>query len=329
MKDRNLKGTYHKLQYYRYRPTGAEEPKIRNVRDLEQSYTVKEMEKIFISEEEVRRFSLDKHGQPIPYVDGHMTIISNYIYDYWGHFLSAEGVALYGHLKRYCYGDDRDFCWPDLKLISQKMNKSRNTVKKYLSILEHYGFALMFNVQNADKNNMEESPLYKIRKKVPFLPIELYEQLPPELKLDHDKYMQTITNNFDQILDLSSTVDYIDIYDDMLKRGKVLRKIKSPLDQEKELQLKLNLLNKEKTEEDKFTWEEFLTLMQSKLTKPSFDTWFKGTFSIKRGSVYTIYCPHTFILEWLSERYNSMIFDSLREIDKDFEQIEYKHIGQE
>ncbi|MFC7561563.1 helix-turn-helix domain-containing protein [Paenibacillus farraposensis] len=73
------------------------------------------------------------------------------------------------HLKRYCYGDI-DYCWPDLDLIGAKMKKSRNTIKKYLAILEKYGFVLMFNVMNADKNNMEESPLFKIRRQVPFLP---------------------------------------------------------------------------------------------------------------------------------------------------------------
>ncbi|QQZ64538.1 helix-turn-helix domain-containing protein (plasmid) [Paenibacillus sonchi] len=328
MLEKNLKGTHHKLSYYRYRPTGVEEPKLRNVRDSEQTYTIKEMEKVYIKEEDVKRFSLDKHGQPIPYVDGHMTIISNYIYDYWGHFLSAEGVALYGHLKRYCYGD-KDYCWPDLKLISQKMGKTRNTVKKYLSILEQYGFALMFNVQNSDKNNMEESPLYKIRKQVPFLPVELYEQLPPELKVDHDRYMQSITDQFDQIQDLASTVDYMDIYEDMLKSGKVLRKIKSPLERDKELLIKLKQLESKKTEQDKLIWADFIARIQKKVTKPVFDTWFKGTFCIKRDSLYTIYCPHSFIQSWLKERLHSLIFDTLREIDPEFKEINYTFIGQE
>ncbi|WDH95115.1 helix-turn-helix domain-containing protein (plasmid) [Paenibacillus urinalis] len=225
MINKNLKGTQHKLMYYRYRPTGTETPKVRKVDGVEQIYTEKELEKIYITEDNVRKFSLDKHGQPIPYVDGHVTILSNYIFDYWSHFLGAEGVALYAHLKRYCYGD-KDYCWPDLKLISLKMNKSRNTIKKFLGTLERYGFVLVFNVQNADMNNMEESPLYKVRKQVPFLPQELYEQLPTELKLDHDKYMQGIVANFDQFLNLNPAVDYLEIYDDVVKHGTVVRKEK-------------------------------------------------------------------------------------------------------
>lgn len=327
MLDKNLKGSHHKLLYYRYRPTGTTEEKLRNVRDSEQTYTVKEMEKVYVSEEDVKHFSLDRHGQSIPYVDGHMTIISNYIYDYWGHFLSAEGVALYGHLKRYCY--DKDYCWPDLKLISQKMNKTRNTVKKYLSTLEQYGFALMFNVQNADKNNMEESPLYKVRKQVPFLPIELYDNLPPELKIDHDKYMQSIIQRLDQNLNLDGTIDFIDIYEDMLKDGKVIRKTKSPLEIDAELNIKRKRLTNEKTEQDKLIWEEFLNIIQSKTTKPVFDTWFRDTFCIKRGTKYTVYCPHSLIASWLNDRLNPLVLDSLRELDKDFDSIEYTYLGQE
>lgn len=68
-----MKVMHHKLLYYRYRPTGVEELKVRYVGESEQAYTKKELEKIYIREEEVRRFTLDKHGQPIPLVDGHMT----------------------------------------------------------------------------------------------------------------------------------------------------------------------------------------------------------------------------------------------------------------
>lgn len=276
MIDKNLKGTHHRLLYYRNRYI-EDEAVLRMVGDNEQTYMKKENERIYVPEEEVRRFSLDKHGQPIPYVDGHVTIISNYVYDYWGHFLSDSGVALYGHLKRYCYGD-RDYCWPDLKLIGQKMNRSRNTLKKILGTLEKYGFVFMFYVQNADKNNMEESPLFKVRKKVPFLPQELYEQLPTELKLDHDRYMQQIVKTFNQNLTLDTKLDYNEIYEDVLQKGKVVRKQKSTLELEKELQIKRKIYEKEASEQDRNIWAAVLKNLEHKLSKPSFDTWFRGTF---------------------------------------------------
>ncbi len=326
MLDKNLKGTHHKLLYYRYRPTGVEESKVRYVGDTEQAYIKKELEKIYIPEEEIKRFTLDKHGQPIPYVDGHMTIISNYIWDYWGHFFSAEGVALYGHLKRYCYGD-KDYCWPDLNLISQKMNKSRNTVKKILANLEKYGFVLVFNVQNADKNNMEESPLYKIRKKVPFLPMELYEQLPSELKIDHDRYMQGIVEQFDHILNLDPSIDYSEVYEDVISKGTVVRKTKTPFELDKELGNKIKVLDKEITELDRTVWDMALAIIKKKVSAPSFNTWFKGTFCIKREQTFTIYTPSNFVSEWLESRYDKMIREALTQVGSQFDHIKYDYLS--
>lgn len=325
MLERNLKGTNYKLSYYRYRQTGAEESKIRRVGNADQIYMQKEIEKIYITEDEVRRFSLDKHGQAIPYVDGHMTIISNYIFDYWGHFLSAEGIALYGHLKRYCYGD-KDYCWPDLNLISQKMNKSRNTVKKYMTILENYGFVLMFNVQNADKNNMEESPLFKVRKKVPFLPMDLYEQLPAELKLDHDRYMQSITEQFDQILNLDPSIDYSEVYEDVISTGTVVRKRKTPLELDNEMQIQIKMLEKSITEDDKLIWNAALEIMSKRMTKPSYDTWLKGSFCIKKGLAYTVYAQNEFVSNWMKDQLHKMILEALQQAGADFENIEYRYI---
>ncbi|MFX3637363.1 MAG: DnaA N-terminal domain-containing protein [Candidatus Pristimantibacillus sp.] len=325
MLDKNLKGSHHKLLYYRYRPTGVEEYKLRNVGDSTQTYTKKEIEKIYIPEEEIKRFSLDKHGQNIPYVDGHMTIISNYVLDYWGHFFSAEGVALYGHLKRYCYGE-KDFCWPDLNLISQKMNKSRNTVKKILSKLEQYGFVIVFNVQNADINNMEESPLFKIRKKVPFLPMELYEQLPNELKVDHDRYMQSIVEQFDHILSLDPSIDYSEVYEDVISTGTVVRKTKTPLELDKELQIKVKMLQDEKSDQDQIVWSSVLAFIEKKLSKPSYDTWFKDTFCIKRDRTYTIYGPSSMVSEWVKDRYHNLIHESLLQLDTNFNVINYEFV---
>lgn len=327
MYEKNLKGSPHKLLYYRYRPTGAEESKIRVVNDEQQAYTKKELEKIYIPEEEIKKFSLDKHGQPIPHVDGHMTIISNYIWDYWGHFFSAEGVALYGHLKRFCYGD-KDYCWPDLKLISQKMNKSRNTVKKVLGVLEKYGFVVVFNVQNADKNNLEESPLYKVRKKVPFLPVELYEKLPTELRLDHDRYMQRIVENLDEVIHLDPSVDFTEVYDNVIRKGTVVRKEKTFQKLQKETQAKIKLLELEITDQDKRVWSEVLMILQTKMTKPSFDTWFKHSFCIKRDFTLNVYSPTHFASEWLSNRMNTLILDALLQVDPNIVQIQYDYLHQ-
>lgn len=62
MFDKNLKGLYYKLLYYCYCFIGEEEMKMRVVNNEQQYYKKKELEKIYIFEEEIRCFFLDKYG---------------------------------------------------------------------------------------------------------------------------------------------------------------------------------------------------------------------------------------------------------------------------
>lgn len=180
------------------------------------------------------------------------------------------------------------------------MNKSRNTVKKVLGVLERYGFVVVFDVQNADKNNLEESPLYKVRKKVPFLPVELYEKLPTELRLDHDRYMQRIVENLDEVIHLDPSVDFTEVYDNVIRKGTVVRK-------EKTIQ---------KLQEE----------TQAKMTKPSFDTWFEHSFCIRCDRTVTVYSLTHFASEWLSNRMDSLIRNALPEVDPHVEKIQYDYL---
>jgi len=75
-------------------------------------------------------------------------------------------LPLYGHLKRYAYGS-KDWAYPNIPLISAKMEKSRSAVLRYLDILEHYGFAYKFGVMNESRQNAEESPIFKRLSNIP------------------------------------------------------------------------------------------------------------------------------------------------------------------
>ncbi|ALS09997.1 hypothetical protein ABE82_26670 (plasmid) [Paenibacillus peoriae] len=325
MQQKNLKGNFYNLSYYRLRPTGEAESKMRRNGDKEQTYTKKELEKIFLKEEEVRQFSLDKHGTSLPHMDGNITFINNYLMDYWGHYFSAEGFALYMHLKRYCYGDI-DYCWPDLDLIGAKMKKSRNTIKKYLAILESYGFVLMFNVMNGDKNNMEESPLFKIRRQVPFLPQELYNKLPLDLKIDHDKFMQRLVGSHDISGELERSLDYTLIYDNILKQGTVVRKPKSDDKKSAERTAKQKILHEQITEDDRNVWTEFCKIIKTKISPPSFDTWFKGSFCVRTERTYCIYSPTLFCKEWLESRFKEQITEIFKQMAVPFDEITFDHL---
>lgn len=322
---RNLKDGTAKLLYYRERPTGNRTPKNRTVRGKEQTYFEEELERLYFEEDVIRQLSLDKFSQNLPYRDGELTIIHNYIFDYWGYFLKAEGLALYGHLKRYCYGD-KDYCWPNLDLIGQKMRMSRNTVKTYIDLLESYSFIIKFNVQNADKDNNNESPLFKIRKKVPLLSQELIEQLPRTLQEDHERYLQKLMATSENQIDLDPAIDYNAFRTNVEGQGKAHRKPKqlSLFDAEQLTASNRKLLREEQTEDDRTRWSAVLDKIRERVAKNTFDTWFKDTFAIKRNGILTVFTPNGFVQDWLQERYVPLITDVLMTVDPQFLELKFQ-----
>ncbi|RIX47046.1 chromosomal replication initiator protein DnaA [Paenibacillus nanensis] len=61
-------------------------------------------------------------------------------------------------------------------------------------------------------------------------------------------------------------------------------------------------------------WQQVLSIIQTKLSKPSYDTWFKETkASFVDDSVLEITAPTTFAAEWLEGRYTKLIRSTLYE----------------
>lgn len=55
-------------------------------------------------------------------------------------------------------------------------------------------------------------------------------------------------------------------------------------------------------------WQQILSIIQTKLSKPSFDTWFKATQAIQlTQSSLTVSAPTTFAVEWLESRYTKLV----------------------
>ncbi|MDQ0061522.1 chromosomal replication initiator protein DnaA [Paenibacillus harenae] len=55
-------------------------------------------------------------------------------------------------------------------------------------------------------------------------------------------------------------------------------------------------------------WQQVLSIIQTKLSKPSFDTWFKATkASFVDDSMLEVTAPTTFAVEWLENRYTKLI----------------------
>jgi chromosomal replication initiator protein len=61
-------------------------------------------------------------------------------------------------------------------------------------------------------------------------------------------------------------------------------------------------------------WQQVLSIIQTKLSKPSFDTWFKATkASFVDNSLLEVTAPTTFAAEWLENRYTKLIRTTLHE----------------
>lgn len=325
---RNLKGTKDTLRYYRLNDTGTYEERSRIVQISNEPqsklYYYPLQEKILFSDKEVRKFSLDSYGESIPYVDGELTIFNNYFFDFWGYYLGAEGTSLYGHLKRFAYGE-KDWCYPNFELISEKMDKHRKTLYKYLYLLERYGFAYQFGVINESKNNIEESPLFKIRKQIPLLTHKLIygdpeltipentpshivkaiekekKGLPPRLRAAHEQYVEKrLQNNIER---LEKQIDFEKIYSVWMEYGEVLQrnqsKHKQPIIKPKSYV--------EMNEQEHILLNFILKQAQELISKPSFETWFKE-LSIKiENKNFIIFAPNEFAKDWLQQRYKSLL----------------------
>lgn len=61
-------------------------------------------------------------------------------------------------------------------------------------------------------------------------------------------------------------------------------------------------------------WQQVLSIIQTKLSKPSFDTWFKATkASFLNEDLLVITAPTTFAAEWLESRYTKLVRTTLFE----------------
>ncbi|WP_028543630.1 chromosomal replication initiator protein DnaA [Paenibacillus taiwanensis] len=75
-------------------------------------------------------------------------------------------------------------------------------------------------------------------------------------------------------------------------------------------------------------WQEVLTVIQTKLSKPSYDTWFKATKAVKYTDTQLIItAPTTFAVEWLESRYTKLVSSTIFEMAG--KQVDVKFIIEE
>ncbi len=346
----NLKGNDDVLNYYRLKQTDSYVQRVKLIDILDEPttkvYFYPEQDKVLFKEDEVKKFTLDSYGESIPYIDGELTIFNNYYWDFWGHYLTAEGTSLYGHLKRYAYGD-KDWCFPNLDLIAAKMDKSRKTVLTYLDILERYGFAFKFGVLNETRKNVEESPVFKIRKQVPLLTKKLIygdpeivipEDAPPHiqkalkreqkglpllLRKEHEKFVEKhLKSNAAEKLE--KEIDFEKVYSAWLQFGEILKQNKSKEKFIPNAQAKLVV---EMNEHEKILLKFILEQAGNSFSKPSYETWFKDIRLKIDEKTYTIFTPNAFSRDWLKEKYSNFIQNCITQIEDQIDTLTFEIYG--
>jgi len=71
-------------------------------------------------------------------------------------------------------------------------------------------------------------------------------------------------------------------------------------------------------------WDNVLLEIEMNLSKANFNTWFKDTFISKIEDGTAVLCvPNSFVKEWLSAKYHSLILKSIREKRGDVRALEY------
>ncbi|MDE5055325.1 DnaA N-terminal domain-containing protein [Niallia taxi] len=221
------------------------------------------------------------------------------------------------------------------------MDKSRPTIHAYLDILERYGFVYKFNVINRSREK-EEGPIFKIRKKVPLLTKALIEGnkeldlpdnapahikkaikkervgLPKKLRLDHDKYVKELIQNNERIT-IEEQMDYEEIYRVWQQYGELIRNNKKTQGLNAEVVLDHGTTAMDKHEENLLNYLH--TYVSKRISKPSFDTWFKGiSLKVSDGNC-SIVAPNEFCKDWLENKYANLISNAISEYDESIDVI--------
>ncbi|MDP4086575.1 MAG: DnaA N-terminal domain-containing protein [Bacillota bacterium] len=270
------------------------------------------LEKRKVSFEEIKALNLDDFGRDVRTCAEDFTFIHNYLYDYWGAIMGSDAISTYLHLKRYVYGK-KDFCFPDMEIIQLKMKKgSKNTIIKAMNTLEEYGFITKILRIDKERHNADSSPFFKLRRYIPLLSEELINQLPEKLRNEHDKFIAS-TNGI--ILDES--YDSEQIVNQLLEKSSSIKSKnkKERLDELKRQGKLYEFIVSTLSSEQHDNWFLILHELSSKISKPSFETWFSKTIilldqELKNVKVIT---ANSFNQDWIQERYKLLILQIIND----------------
>lgn len=320
--EKDIYASYNHERYVHYRdePTGNFKEQI--VKHKSGKVTTR-MTPILVKKkipfDEIKKINLDSYGKPLPQMDqGDVTLVANYLLDFWGAAIGNDPVSLYIHLKRYAYGK-KDYCYPDIELLMLKMKKSRNHIKDCIKILEENHFIVAFNrLDTEEERNV--SPFFKIKRYIPFISKDMYENLDPRLQKLHDDYLEQYEG-----MKLNNELEY---KDPVTKNLTLHAEIIANKELRQQLQIAIDLGNKKdyilnsiKSDEVLFQQHKQALYIHDyislKVSKPVYDTYFKDSIFIMTKNSLILACSSDFVKERIECQYTEQLSDAINSIHEE------------
>ncbi|MGN5026833.1 hypothetical protein HB667_26960 [Bacillus cereus] len=252
----------------------------------------------------VDELNLDVTGSLVPSNGKDFTLTHNYFLDYWGAIMGHSAVMAFIHLERYAYGHKRH-CFPEIDQICLKMQTSRPTLNKYMDILEANSFIARIYRKNEDTKK-DASPLFIIRRYIPFLSAEQVNQLPKKLREEHDKFVSNLKGiMLSDNSELKSQAEIKKALSTSERFGSKEKKEPTTEQIRRYQAIKLGTMETEDVE----CHVNLQQALRERVSKPSYDTWLgHAVFTFNRQTKELIASfPMNFQREWVQGHYDDII----------------------
>ena len=145
---------------------------------------------IEIPEDAVENVTLEHcdDAQVLPMTNGDFVQISNYLMLFWSPIIGSGPLSVYLHLLMHTSG--KQTAWPSRRRLAAECGVSTNSLNRYFEVLESYYLAWKICVEKPDGSN--ESNIYVVRRNIPMLTQEQYDELPEMLKDEHDQLIYNL-----------------------------------------------------------------------------------------------------------------------------------------
>ncbi|MBD7970279.1 DnaA N-terminal domain-containing protein [Paenibacillus gallinarum] len=293
------------VTYFRYVSTAEKVPRTRKRDDQNIEDLVTVNKKIYFTASEVAAFSLEGFGKSLVAQSGNKTIIENYILDYWQPILGFQATMVYINYHRMCINNDMPF--RSIDNMAEIMGITRQTLSKYLEILESHAFVMRFWAESKKRSGMNDATRVKVRATIPLLSEDLVAQLPDNIRESHNAYILKLSESYDiELAENSPDVSPVTIIENQGFERKpqsavIGSGIKEHIERKNE-EVKLS-----RTVEETRLWEEACSFIKTKMTLPSFQTWFGEAYLLIREGKIIIVASHDMARDWLDRNYMDLL----------------------